>query len=601
MANKIAVITMVKNEADIIESFARHALSYADVLLVTDHSSTDETRKILELLQAEGLPIRIDTFTENGYFQSEVMTRLLYRAVEEENADIIVAADADEFLVLDDSEGGAEELRSVLQSLDATKWYSIPWVNYELQDSESGQEQFLLSRPCRRSAEPDPMRKTLVGGHAARKYPLQFTVGNHGVYTPDTKTTDALMTTILQGLHVAHFKWRSRVQRLSKALCGWPTIIAAFSSYTYNGGHWQNMFKNYLATGAIPGEALEQPVPADLGGYVGCYGKAAAPERKGAALCYTKTKTDCLPDVARLAESFANSYVRERLLASRKTVSVLLVYNGDEQALSVSLRGIAAQTYPYFELLLLDFTGASSPVLPRAVTEWEREHPQTVKILSGSIFERLRDAAHGEYIQWVLPGDELAPDKLFSLLLLMVNCGKKCPMAFSSAAVPETGFFPPYFVLARQDVDSTGFRDAKALPTNLLKNGMVVEGGLSCALFQRYAMECADWLAPCFAGDRLMELSVWTSLGELLPQDESVAVLFLFQLGATVSRCWTADDYVLHEIEWRYLLDRYRGTELLTEEDFQAALATFSSERQKRAEILRSYVTPELHAAYMEA
>ena len=53
MENKIAVITMVKNESDIIESFARHALSYADVLLVVDHNSTDETRKILELLQAE--------------------------------------------------------------------------------------------------------------------------------------------------------------------------------------------------------------------------------------------------------------------------------------------------------------------------------------------------------------------------------------------------------------------------------------------------------------------------------------------------------------------------------------------------------------------
>ncbi len=50
---------MVKNEMDIIESFVRHTLGFADLLIVADHKSTDRTREILESLQAEGLPLII--------------------------------------------------------------------------------------------------------------------------------------------------------------------------------------------------------------------------------------------------------------------------------------------------------------------------------------------------------------------------------------------------------------------------------------------------------------------------------------------------------------------------------------------------------------
>ena len=97
--NKLAAIVMVKNEADIIESFARHVLCLADVLLVTDHMSTDSTVDILRNLQAEGLSIRLKEFRKAGYYQAEVMTAMLHRAVAEEGADLVLALDADEFLV----------------------------------------------------------------------------------------------------------------------------------------------------------------------------------------------------------------------------------------------------------------------------------------------------------------------------------------------------------------------------------------------------------------------------------------------------------------------------------------------------------------------
>ena len=72
--NRIIAISMVKNEADIIESMVRYTLNYADYLLIKEHNSTDDTRKILELLKEEGLALEIYDCNVEGDNQSDVMT-----------------------------------------------------------------------------------------------------------------------------------------------------------------------------------------------------------------------------------------------------------------------------------------------------------------------------------------------------------------------------------------------------------------------------------------------------------------------------------------------------------------------------------------------
>ena len=95
----IVAIAMVKNEMDIIESFARHTLGFADLLFIVDHKSTDRTREILESLQAEGLPIVIGGVDVARHIQAEVQTQALWTAADTYQADLIVPLDADEFLV----------------------------------------------------------------------------------------------------------------------------------------------------------------------------------------------------------------------------------------------------------------------------------------------------------------------------------------------------------------------------------------------------------------------------------------------------------------------------------------------------------------------
>lgn len=589
---------MVKNESDIIESFARHALSYADVLLVVDHNSTDETRKILELLQAEGLPIRIGTFEKNGYFQSEVMTNLLYRAIEEENADIVVAADADEFLVMDDKTAGAEELRAKLQALDAGIVHCVPFVEYELADAENGQELFLLSRPCHRAAEKNLLPKVIIGRMVAQEFQICIAQGNHLAYSERENDQLSVPRVTVDGFHIAHFGWRSRVQRASKMICGWLTNVEAFSIYTYYATHWQTAFLAFLENGTLPGEPMNNSIDDDLRRYVGRYAKKGNTS-EGAMLRYTKTKTDCLADVARLAEAIANTCCRERTLGKQTLVSVLLLYDGDDNALMDSLRGIEEQTYPHFELLLLNLQENPSHVLMQIAAQWGKKRRQPVRIISAPVFKDLGKNVHGDYVQWVLPGDVLNPGKILDMLMA-ADSDPHHPIVVSNAVAFQNSEFEPPFMRTTSPQRGVGIFEGEFYKY-IISKGWSALCGLSGAFIRREVMEQAGWLESCFMGSRPMELSIWLSIWEARSQKDGQGVLFIGEPLVTVARRWTADDYIVYAMEWRFLIDRFRGTQLLSEEEYETAIENFQEQRRQKEGKLRSCVTPELYQVYMEA
>ena len=41
--NKIIAVSLIADSADIVESFVRHTLTYADEMLVVDHAASDGT------------------------------------------------------------------------------------------------------------------------------------------------------------------------------------------------------------------------------------------------------------------------------------------------------------------------------------------------------------------------------------------------------------------------------------------------------------------------------------------------------------------------------------------------------------------------------
>src|SRR5437867_8560884 len=97
---KLFGATMLRNEADIVESFVRHNLGVLDGLVAVDHGSADGTSEILAALVREGLPLDIRRDESVAYLQSETMTAATRDAFRRHGADFVVALDADEFLKL---------------------------------------------------------------------------------------------------------------------------------------------------------------------------------------------------------------------------------------------------------------------------------------------------------------------------------------------------------------------------------------------------------------------------------------------------------------------------------------------------------------------
>jgi hypothetical protein len=90
-------ISMVKNEADIIEAFVRHNLAFMDMLAILDNDSSDGTREILLQLQQEGLPVIVFDDPVVAYFQAEKMTAMYRKVVHQFNPRFVFLLDADEF------------------------------------------------------------------------------------------------------------------------------------------------------------------------------------------------------------------------------------------------------------------------------------------------------------------------------------------------------------------------------------------------------------------------------------------------------------------------------------------------------------------------
>lgn len=92
-----AAISMVKDEADVIEATMRQMLTQVDHILIADNMSSDGTRPILDRLAAETGRVTVVDDKVKAYYQSQKMTGLAKQAYLEFGAEWVVPFDADEF------------------------------------------------------------------------------------------------------------------------------------------------------------------------------------------------------------------------------------------------------------------------------------------------------------------------------------------------------------------------------------------------------------------------------------------------------------------------------------------------------------------------
>ena len=88
---------LVRDERDIVEEhLAFHLAAGVDLVIVTDHASTDGTEEVLARYEAEGRA-RVIREPEGPFRQREWVTRMARLAASEHGADWVVNSDADEF------------------------------------------------------------------------------------------------------------------------------------------------------------------------------------------------------------------------------------------------------------------------------------------------------------------------------------------------------------------------------------------------------------------------------------------------------------------------------------------------------------------------
>jgi SAM-dependent methyltransferase len=207
-------ISMVKNEADVIEAFVRHNLGFMDALVIIDNDSADGTREILVQLQQDGLPIILFDDPLVAYFQSQIVTAVYRKVVPKFMPRFVFLLDADEFIVAPSREALYVQLRAMRPGTQA----QYCWRTYiPAPTGPEGDTSDPLRSITHRKVVEDPNWKTVIVTKPRMDMKLRIEQGNHDANLAGIR----LRRVKLRNVAIAHFPVRSVDQITSKALVGW--------------------------------------------------------------------------------------------------------------------------------------------------------------------------------------------------------------------------------------------------------------------------------------------------------------------------------------------------------------------------------------------
>jgi hypothetical protein len=241
---KLWGVAMVRNEADIIEAFARHNLALLDGLAVLDHGSTDGTFELLGALQAEGLPIfRLRTF-EPALFKGSFVSALVRECFARTGADFVFALDADEFI----RAPSRAALEEALAQVPAASHGLHLWRSYVPTSFEAGFGPHCLRFRVRE--EPIVRCKVIIRRAFAERPHEMVSEGNHRIIDTEAQQDAAHHLIAPDALCLAHCPVRNAAQLSSKARLGYEARLAAANGAPDPGMsfHWREICED-LAQG----------------------------------------------------------------------------------------------------------------------------------------------------------------------------------------------------------------------------------------------------------------------------------------------------------------------------------------------------------------
>lgn len=203
---KLVAVSVVKNEADIIEAFVRHTAAWVDRHLIFDHQSTDGTREILAELVREGLAVDLfggQATTNLQQQRSNFLTRL---AVAEYAADWVFPLDADEILVASDR----PTLERVLESGPPNQPLALGLHNFLPAQGDDKTIRNPILRLRYRQRHADGTCKIVVPRALGIRPEVSAGKGSHTLFE-DERAIEARRT---NDVWLAHFALRDPVQQM---------------------------------------------------------------------------------------------------------------------------------------------------------------------------------------------------------------------------------------------------------------------------------------------------------------------------------------------------------------------------------------------------
>ena len=535
--NRIVAISMVKNEADIIECFVRHTLTFADAMIVAEQESFDDTGRILEKLAAEGLPLTVRRIHRTGHIQEEVMNTLLDEAMTAFDADIVVPLDADEFLVNTDT---PQSCRTILRKLSRNALYPVRWRRYEPLESEGV---FSLTRPCRRAKSDEEVIKVIVGAGVTEVRPFHLVQGQHFAYWQTGRGWEPIPLSAAPPFHIAHFHWRSPDQFAAKVAVGWLNNVVKYSVYTVVAEEWKRAFDGLLRDEDIADIGRLSADEAEL--------FDLRPHVADLSLRYTgSAQPSVLARVLATGERIAESLAEEKARRRNRRVTVVIPFGGDEAALAASIQNVLAQEYDNKEIWI-PVVGGANPRRAEAVGASFKDEGTPIGVLSApsgaSLGERLEQVAAGDYVQYLFPGDCIATDKF----LRMLACLESQPPLDWAFAKTESGRMSgaPYDETTR--AANFAMVNGQAFWRQMFVGGAYPAEGIAVGFFRRAFIAPRDWLMGDFLDEQPLFWHMWRTV--LLPiEGRPIPTVGILPTGHDMIfvRAMTPLDRLWREMEW---------------------------------------------------
>jgi glycosyltransferase involved in cell wall biosynthesis len=130
---RLFLVSMVRNEIEVINEWLSHVLSLFDEVHIVDHISTDGTRERLTDLALAYPNLKLYVCDEPAYRQKEIMTHITTHELNADANDWVFFVDADEFLPFQNKKAFSE----AMSAYRTQRVIRLPWLNLVPQDFDT--------------------------------------------------------------------------------------------------------------------------------------------------------------------------------------------------------------------------------------------------------------------------------------------------------------------------------------------------------------------------------------------------------------------------------------------------------------------------------